>query len=68
MAAFVAAAVRAPLTAIVMVAELSGNHALVLPTMWVCGIAFWLNSGWSLYRSQVHGRSSLLSRTIYGAS
>jgi CIC family chloride channel protein len=64
MAAFVAAAVRAPLTAIVMVAELSGNHALVLPTMWVCGIAFWLNSGWSLYRSQVHGRSSLMSRTI----
>ena len=64
MAAFVAAAVRAPLTAIVMVAELSGNHALVLPTMWVCGIAFWLNSGWSLYRSQVHGRASLLSRTV----
>lgn len=58
MAGFVAAAVRCPLTAIVMVAEISGNHELLLPTMWVCGIAFWLNNGWSLYRSQVHDRES----------
>ena len=53
-----AAAVRCPLTAIVMVAEISGNHELLLPTMWVCGIAFWLNNGWSLYRSQVHDRDA----------
>jgi CIC family chloride channel protein len=58
MAGFVAAAVRCPLAAIVMVAEISGNHALLLPTMWVCGIAFWLNNGWSLYRSQVHDRGA----------
>ena len=58
MAGFVAAAVRCPLAAIVMVAEISGNHALLLPTMWVCGIAFWLNNGWSLYRSQVHDRDA----------
>ena len=58
MAGFIAAAVRCPLTAIVMVAEISGNHELLLPTMWVCGIAFWLNNGWSLYRSQVHDRES----------
>ncbi len=58
MAGFVAAAVRCPLTAIVMVAEISGNHELLLPTMWVCGISFWLNNGWSLYRSQVHDRES----------
>ena len=58
MAGFVAAAVRCPLTAIVMVAEISGNHELLLPTMWVCGIAFWLNNGWSLYRSQVHDRDA----------
>ena len=58
MAGFVAAAVRCPLTAIVMVAEISGNHELMLPTMWVCGIAFWLNNGWSLYRSQVHDRDA----------
>ena len=58
MAGFVASAIRIPLTAIVMVAEISGNHSLLLPAMWVCGIAFWLNNGWSLYRSQVHSRES----------
>lgn len=58
MAAFLASSIRVPLTAVVMVAEISGNHALLLPTMWACGIAFWLNNGWSLYRSQVHCRES----------
>lgn len=54
MAAFTAAAIRIPLTAIIMVSEISGNHQLLLPTMWVCAISFWLNNGWSLYRSQMH--------------
>ena len=58
MAGFLAAAVRIPMTAIVIVAEISGNHGLLLPAMWVCGIAFWLNDGWSLYRSQPHNRWS----------
>ena len=58
MAGFLASAIRPPLTAIVMVAEISGNHQLIVPAMWVCGIAFWLNSGWSLYRSQPHSRES----------
>ncbi|MBO5751897.1 MAG: chloride channel protein [Kiritimatiellae bacterium] len=58
MAGFLASAVRIPMTAIVIVAELSGNHGLLLPAMWVCGISFWLNDGWSLYRSQPHNRFS----------
>ena len=58
MAGFLASAIRTPLTAIVMVAEISGNHQLLVPAMWVCGIAFWLNNGWTLYRSQVHNRES----------
>lgn len=58
MAGFLASAMRIPLTAILMVAEISGNHFLLLPAMWVCGISFWLNNGWSLYRSQVHSRES----------
>ncbi len=58
MAGFMASALRIPLTAIVMVAEMSGNHQLLLPAMWVCGISFWLNSGWALYRSQVHTQES----------
>ncbi|MBR0196659.1 MAG: chloride channel protein [Kiritimatiellae bacterium] len=58
MAGFLASAIRIPLTSIVMVAEISGNHSLLVPAMWVCGISFWLNNGWSLYRSQVHNRES----------
>jgi len=58
MAGFLASSVRIPLTAIVMVAEISGNHQLLVPAMWVCGIAFWLNNGWSLYRSQPHSRET----------
>ena len=58
MAGFVAAAIRTPITAIVMVAELTGNHELLLPTMWVCGISFWLTRGWTLYRSQLGSRRS----------
>ena len=58
MAGFLASAIRTPLTAIVMVAEISGNHQLIVPAMWVCGIAFWLNNGWTLYRSQPHSRES----------
>ena len=56
MAGFIAAAIRTPITAIVMVAELTGNHELLLPTMWVCGISFWLTRGWTLYRSQLGSR------------
>ena len=58
MAGFLASAVRVPMTAIVIVAEISGNHELLLPAMWVCGIAFWLNNGWALYRSQPHSRGT----------
>ena len=58
MAGFIASTVRIPLTAIVIVAEISGNHSLMLPAMWVCGISFWLNNGWSLYRSQPHNREA----------
>lgn len=57
-AGFLASAIRVPMTAIVMVAEISGNHQLIVPAMWVCGISFWLNNGWSLYRSQPHARDS----------
>ena len=65
MAGFLASAIRTPLTAIVMVAEISGNHQLLVPAMWVCGIAFWLNNGWSLYRSQPHSRESSLVHAAF---
>lgn len=58
MAGFLASAIRTPMAAIVMVAEISGNHGLLVPAMWVCGISFWLNNGWSLNRSQPHSRET----------
>lgn len=58
MAGFLASAVRIPMTSIVIVGEISGCHSLLLPAMWVCGIAFWLNNGWTLYRSQPHSRDT----------
>jgi len=56
MAGFLAATVRVPIAAIIMVSEITGNHSLLLPSMWVCGIAYWLGHGWTLYRSQVRNR------------
>jgi CIC family chloride channel protein len=56
MAAFLAASVRTPIAAIIMVSEITGNHSLLLPTMWVCSIAYWLGNGWTIYRSQVRTR------------
>ena len=56
MAGFLAASVRVPIAAIIMVSEITGNHGLLLPSMWVCGIAYWLGNGWTLYRSQVRTR------------
>ncbi len=58
MAGFLASCNRIPIAAIVMVSEISGNHQLLLPAMWVCCISFWLNNDWSLYRSQVHNREA----------
>jgi len=56
MAGFLAASVRTPIAAIIMVSEVTGDHHLLLPTMWVCGIAYVFSNGWTLYRSQVRTR------------
>ena len=58
MAAYLTAAVRTPLAAIIMVSEFTGNHNLLLPSMWVCGLAFLLTPGWTLYKSQLRDRDS----------
>ena len=56
MAGFLAASVRVPIAAIIMVSEITGNHNLLLPSMWVCGVSDWLSNGWTIYRSQVRTR------------
>lgn len=58
MAGYLTAAVRTPLAAILMVSEFTGNHNLLLPAMWVCGLSFLLTPGWTLYKSQVRDRDS----------
>lgn len=58
MAGYLTAAVRTPLAAILMVSEFTGNHNLLIPAMWVCGLSFLLTPGWTLYKSQVRDRDS----------
>jgi CIC family chloride channel protein len=57
MAGFFAAAAKTPLSTLVMVSELTGNYNLLLPTLWVCTIAFLLSDEQSIYSSQVQSRS-----------
>src|ERR1700685_3816704 len=57
MAGFFAAAAKTPLSTLVMVSELTGNYNLLLPTLWVCAIAFLLSDEQSIYSAQVESRS-----------
>jgi CIC family chloride channel protein len=57
MAGFFAAAAKTPFSTLVMVGELTGNYGLLLPTLWVCTIAFLLSDKQSIYSSQVEGRA-----------
>jgi CIC family chloride channel protein len=57
MAGFFAAAAKTPFSTLVMVSELTGNYNLLLPTLWVCAIAFLLSDEQSIYSSQVETRS-----------
>jgi CIC family chloride channel protein len=57
MAGFFAAAGKAPFSTVVIVSEMTGNYDLLLPTLWVCALAFLLSDEQSIYRSQVESRS-----------
>jgi CIC family chloride channel protein len=57
MAGFFAAAAKTPFSTLVMVSELTGNYNLILPTLWVCALAFLLSDEQSIYSSQVESRS-----------
>jgi CIC family chloride channel protein len=53
MAGFFAAAANTPISTLVMVSEMTGNYQLLLPSLWVCSIAYLIGRRWGLYRSQV---------------
>jgi CIC family chloride channel protein len=57
MAGFFAAAAKTPFSTLVMVGELTGSYTLLLPTLWVCALAFLLSDEQSIYSSQVESRS-----------
>jgi CIC family chloride channel protein len=57
MAGFFAAAAKTPFSTLVIVSEMTGNYSLLLPTLWVCTLAFLLSDEQSIYNSQVLSRS-----------
>ncbi len=56
MAGFFAAAANTPISTIIMVSEITGNYQLLVPSMWVCIIAFLLVRRSTVYESQVPSR------------
>jgi CIC family chloride channel protein len=57
MAGFFAAAAKTPISTLVIVSEMTGGYGLLLPTLWVCVLAFLLSDEQSIYHSQVESRS-----------
>lgn len=56
MAGFFAGAANAPISTVVMVAEMTGNYALLLPTMLVSAICYMICRKTKLYQKQVPSR------------
>jgi len=57
MAGFFAAAAKTPFSTIIIVSEMTGGYFLLLPSLWVCTLAFILSDKRSIYSSQVESRS-----------
>jgi chloride channel protein, CIC family len=57
MAGFFAAAAKTPFSTLIMVSELTGGYTLLLPSLWVCTLAFVFSDEQSIYASQVESRS-----------
>lgn len=56
MAGFFAGAAHAPISTIILVGEITGDYALLLPTMWVSTLCFVLCHRWTLYDEQLPSR------------
>ncbi len=57
MAGFFAATNKTPLSIIIVVAEITGNYELIVPSMWVVAISFLLTTRYSIERHQVKNRA-----------
>jgi CIC family chloride channel protein len=78
MAGFFSAAANTPISTIIMVSEMTGNYHLLVPSMWVCILAFTLTRRHSIYEKQLKSRfeapihmgnmmSSVLKRMTVGS-
>jgi CIC family chloride channel protein len=57
MAGFFAGVANTPLSTVIMVSEMTGNYALLVPSMWVCTIAFLVLRHQTIYEEQVPTRA-----------
>ncbi|MCE9544309.1 MAG: chloride channel protein [Planctomycetia bacterium] len=57
MAGFFAAAAKTPISTLVIVSEMTGGYHLLLPSLWVCVLAFVLSDEKSIYSAQVVSRN-----------
>jgi CIC family chloride channel protein len=56
MAAFFAGAAKVPISAMIMVAEMTRNYNFLIPAMVACGISYVASGKWTLYENQVESR------------
>ncbi len=56
MAGFFSTVISAPLSTVIMVSEIAGDYRLLVPTLWVCVIAWFLNRHVHLFSEQVRTR------------
>jgi len=56
MAGFFAAAANTPISTVIMVSEMTGNYNLLVPSMWVCIIAYLLVRRSTIYEKQLPTR------------
>lgn len=68
MAGFFTAAANTPISTIIMVSELTGNYKLLVPSMWVCALAFLVGRNWTIYKSQLPSKALTLPQVGVGAS
>jgi CIC family chloride channel protein len=56
MASFFAAAANTPVSTLIMVSEMTGSYALLLPAMWVCALAYLMGRRWAIFSEQLPSR------------
>ncbi len=56
MAGFLAGNSNIPITAVIVVSEITSSYHLLLPSMMVCSLSYFLSRNWNLYRAQVKSK------------